>query len=357
MDLPQTPLPHRSGNFRVISKKSFNQLIESLDFDSVFVPEAIFSSDSESDTPAAMAELAQVLSDVMVNSPPKSASPKRLLQSTLSIHSLGESPSPLNTPTPQFTRPVFRDPFLQTPNTSFAGTSQISTLRDIYTTSRDENTVLPFSSNSSLYIIDPSFAGTSQVSIPSDIDTTTGDQNTLAVATDSQSPSDDHSRPQHMRSSSASTLVPDNISVGIVPGTLPHSFIGTELNIKVRRSRFPFASSITEVDASEVPRPSPELRKVIYSKLDQILKGPDPYVFYLNVATIPPSSLQYIQISGYFSPIEGTAPSRHNGNPSPSLSRNFKFVKSAIYDSGADSCVVCDDYLGLSLQDDKTTSR
>ncbi len=161
-------------------------------------------------------------------------------------------------------------------------------LSDIYTTNRDADTIR---SSSPFQDINPSFAGISQVSIPSDIDTTTANQNTIDVAMESHSPSYYHGRPEHMRSSSASTLVQDNISAGVIPGTL-YFFMDTELNLKVRRSRFPFPSSITEVDASEVPRPSPELQRFIYSKLEQIEKGPDPYLFYLNVATIPPSSLQ-----------------------------------------------------------------
>jgi hypothetical protein len=254
MELLQTPISYRPGttsSLRAISKNQIIQFIKSLNFEQIFVPEATFASDSDVDTPAAVSELAHAISDVIVRSPPKSTSPRKLLETTLGSQYSAESPSPFDTPIPQFTYPRF------SPG--------------------------PFDD-------DAPYAGTHETSTPGDEHAMFTDQASPIVASMDSSPTvDGPNRPESIRSSSASTLIPEPPS-GTVPGTLPSSFLAAQLNFQVRRSRLPFPSWIADADPSEVHRPSPELQRILYSKLDEIEWGPDPHIHYLNVATFPPSS-------------------------------------------------------------------
>ena len=318
MELLQTPISYRPGttpSLRAISKNKIIQFIKSLDFEQIFVPEATFASDSEFDTPAAVNELAHAISDVIVRSPPKSTSPRKLLETTLGSQCLAESPSMFDTPTPQFTYPRF------SPG--------------------------PFDDN-------PPYAGTHETSTPINVHTMFTDQTSpIAISVDSSPTFDGPNRPESVRSSSASTLIPEPL-FGAVPGTLPSSFMAAQLNVQVRRSRLPFPSNVTDVDPSEVRRPSPELQRILYSKLDEIEWGPDPHIHYLNVATLPPSSYQYIQIRGTFSPIAGRLPSRKTpstATPGLGLISTKRFLNVALYDTGSDACVVCDDFLDFELCD------
>ena len=106
MEFLQTPIPHRPAttpSLRAISKNKIIQFIKSLDFEQIFVPKTTFASNSDIDTPAAGSELAHAISGVILRSPPKSASPRKLLETTLGSQDSAELPTPFDTPTPRFT--------------------------------------------------------------------------------------------------------------------------------------------------------------------------------------------------------------------------------------------------------------
>ena len=95
MELLQTSIPHHLGttpSLRAISKNEIIQFIKSLEFEQIFVPEAPFASDSDVDTPAAVIELTHAISDVILRSPLKSASPRKLLETTVGSQYSAESP-------------------------------------------------------------------------------------------------------------------------------------------------------------------------------------------------------------------------------------------------------------------------
>lgn len=294
----QQPLSMRNlAGFGCLSKQALIQLIDSLDFTEIHLPQKFFASESIAETPALMEAVGSALAEVVGQSPPTTVSPPRQLLSSNTYDTLPQTPTPRRQHIPELQAEGEDDDTEHT----FARLSLI------------EPRVIEYKGMN--YLI---FYRISQLTYIGSV-----------------------------RSYTTTSLVEDDGRFVPSPPPSKRKFLEEEAKKALRdpeRSASGFMRSFTTVaradnDERFVPAPPQSKRNFFERAAKKETTYRDPYISRLNVATTPSCGLQYLDVRATFEPLERDGPFE---------ATNVRSM--AMYDTGAESCVVCDDVLGLSLR-------